>query len=30
MKNAFPYILAINGGSSSIKLALFKADDSLQ
>ncbi len=30
MKPARPYILTINGGSSSIKFALFEADDSLK
>ena len=30
MKSANPRILTINGGSSSIKFALFEAGDSLQ
>jgi acetate kinase len=30
MKPRSPHILTINGGSSSIKLALFEAGDSLQ
>jgi acetate kinase len=30
MKPAIPRILTINGGSSSIKFALFEASDSLQ
>lgn len=30
MKRANPHILTINGGSSSIKFALFEAGDSLR
>jgi acetate kinase len=30
MKPANPRLLTINGGSSSIRFALFKADDSLR
>ena len=30
MKPADPHILTINGGSSSIKFAMFEAGDSLQ